>query len=115
MAELRKKELWGGTDWRWPFKMALNLRPAPDVIFFMSDGTGGAKPDEILSYAKRKNPKVQIHMFAMETTAGAREMAQISKATGGMHKVILGSGKTVDGQQAVKNKRKVEQMINRGK
>jgi|GEM_PF-674332 len=115
MQELRKKELYGGTDWRWPFKMAMNHKPPPDVIFFMADGTGGAKPDEILSYAKRKNPRVQINMFAMETTSGAAEMAQIAKQTNGQHKIILRSGKTIEGEEVFKNKRSVEARIKRGR
>ncbi|MEM7699279.1 MAG: vWA domain-containing protein [Verrucomicrobiota bacterium] len=115
MEILKRRDLFVGTDWRWPFKMAMNLSPAPDVVFFMSDGTGGAKPDEIIKYAKKKNARVQINMFAMETIAGAREMAQIAEATGGIHKIILRSGETVDGAEVFTNRREVEERIRKGR
>jgi len=115
MSVLRKKELFPGTDWRWPFKMAMNLKPPPDTIFFMADGSGGAKPKEILSYAKKINPRIQINMFAMETVQGAAEMAQIAKATGGDHKIVLGNGRTIDGKEYFKDREKVEQRVRRGR
>ena len=112
---LRGTKLYGGTDWRWPFKMAMNMDPPPDVVFFMADGTGGADPATILSYSKKKNRSVQINMFAMETVAGAREMAKIAGDTKGAHKIILRSGKTIDGAMAIKDPREAAARIKAGR
>jgi hypothetical protein len=99
---MRKKELFGGTDWLLALKIAHNLKPAPDVIYFMSDGTGGNTPGPILSY-NRSHGKPVINTFAMQTKSGTKEFAAIAKGTSGEFTMVLKGGKTVSGEDYLKD------------
>ena len=61
-----------GTDWEIALKIGHLMRPHPDVIFFMSDGSGGNAPRPILEI-NRKCGSPKINTFAMQTTQGARQ------------------------------------------
>lgn len=99
---LKKKETFGGTDWLLALKIAHNLEPAPDVIYFMSDGTGGNAPGPILSYNK-SHGKPTINTFAMQTKQGAKEFAAVAEGTGGEFTLVLKGGKTIAGKEYMKN------------
>ncbi len=80
-----------GTDWGIALKIGHLLRPAPDVIFFMSDGTGGNDPRPILEVNKQfGSPK--INTFAMQTTDGAPQFFDIAKGTGGEFVIVNSKG-----------------------
>lgn len=94
--------LFGGTDWGLALEIAHLMEPPPDAIFFMSDGSGGNQPGPILA-VNRKFGKPTINTIAMQTKAGTREFAAIAKATGGVFTLVGKNGKTIKGEEYLKN------------
>lgn len=83
-----------GTDWAIALKIGHLMRPPPDVIFFMSDGSGGNAPRPILEINRRYGSPI-INTFAMQTTAGAKSFFEIAKGTGGEFVIVNRDGKPV--------------------
>ncbi len=94
-----------GTDWGLALKTAMNIEPAPDTIFFMSDGTGGNAPQPILSYNK-KNGNAKINTFAMQTKQGAAQFNEIAEKSGGKFMIVTKDGDTIDGKDYLKDPQK---------
>ncbi len=86
-----------GTDWGVALKIAHLMRPSPDVIFFMSDGSGGNAPDPILEINRRFG-RPKINTFAMQTENGARQFQEIAERTGGKFVIVNREGKPIDGE-----------------
>lgn len=83
-----------GTDWEIALKVGHLMRPPPDVIFFMSDGSGGNAPRPILELNQKYGRPV-INTFAMQTTDGARQFFEISQKTGGEFVIVQRDGRPV--------------------
>jgi len=99
---VEKHPLFGGTDWELALRIGHLMEPAPDVIFFMSDGTGGNAPAPILSF-NAKHGKPVINTVAMQTTAGLKEFATIAAKTKGSFTIVDKRGKPIDGFDFQKN------------
>lgn len=110
MEELDKKETWGGTDWRWAFKTALNMSPPPKVVYFMTDGLGGSNVELILDYNKKK-AKATLNTFLMHTSAGAPLMKEIAEKTGGRFTIVKNDGATIPGDMYFGNKAKYDKEL----
>jgi hypothetical protein len=84
-----------GTNWEPALEMALAMDPAPEVIFFMTDGvTGGnaeALAKSVAARAKRKN--IMINTVAMMEPKAEAAMKLLAKGTGGQFTVIEQGGK----------------------
>ena len=86
--------LTGGTDWKPPFKVIQQLQPAPDVIFFMTDGAPQAKNEPaVLSMVRTWNKtqpiKIPINAIALKAPGSAgKYMKQLAKESGGKFKVV---------------------------
>ncbi len=102
MDAVEDNRLFGGTDWGLALEIAHLMEPPPDAIFFMSDGTGGNDPRPILTVNRRRG-KPTINTIAMQTKAGAREFAEIAKGTGGKFTLVGKNGKSIDGDEYMKN------------
>lgn len=111
MKDLEGKDRWFGTDWRWPFKMALNMSPAPKTIIFMTDGTGGADVDLILGYNKEKKANASINTFLMHTSSGAPAMQRLAQETGGRFHIVFNDGTPLDGSAYFANRGKYDQLL----
>ena len=83
-----------GTDWGIALKIGHLMRPPPDVIFFMSDGSGGNAPRPILEMNQRYGAPT-INTFAMQTTAGARQFFEIANGTGGEFVIVNREGQPI--------------------
>ncbi len=94
--------LFYGTDWELALRVGHKMSPPPDVIFFMSDGTGGNDPPPILSM-NSKNGKPVINTVAMQTTQGMAQFAEIAKKTKGSFTIVDKDGKPIDGFDYQKN------------
>lgn len=105
MAVVTKHPLFGGTDWELALRIGHLLEPAPDVIFFMSDGTGGNSPPPILSF-NAKHGKPVINTVAMQTVTGMKEFAAIARGTKGSFTIVDKKGKPIDGFEYQKNPEK---------
>jgi hypothetical protein len=94
-----------GTQWGPPVLMALNLRPKPDIIFFMTDGTT-ANPqgwiDMINAANKKGGKKTTIHTTAMMEPDAARDLANLAEANGGKFTIIQSDGKVLTGDEFFK-------------
>ena len=110
MEELEKKETWGGTDWRWAFKVALNMTPAPKVVYFMTDGLGGSNVPMILEYNQKK-AKATLNTFLMHTSAGAPLMHEIATKTGGRFTIVKNDGSTIASDLYFSNKAKYDKEL----
>ncbi|MFT5466441.1 MAG: hypothetical protein ACI8UO_001541 [Verrucomicrobiales bacterium] len=91
-----------GTDWGMALQIAHAMQPAPDVIFFMADGTGGNAPQPILANNK-KNGRPVINTVAMQTSSGAAQFAAVAKGSGGKFTIVDKAGKPIDGFEYLKN------------
>ena len=94
--------LFGGTDWELALRIGHNMEPPPDVIFFMSDGTGGNAPAPILAVNK-KFGKPPINTVAMQTTRGIQQFAEIAKRTDASFTIVDKKGEPIDGFDYIKN------------
>lgn len=100
---IEETQLGGGTDWRWPLYMAINMEP--DTIFFMTDGAFGIPGkekvvDEILRYSKSKGrPKINtINMMVLNSSTEAL-MSKIAKDTRGEFSLVLADQTVVRGKE----------------
>lgn len=94
MSVLDDIEKFNGTDWGIALEVGHLMRPPPDVIFFMSDGSGGNATRPILEVNKKfGSPK--INTFAMQTNAGAQQFFEIAEGTGGEFVIIKRDGTAV--------------------
>jgi hypothetical protein len=71
-----------GTDWRHPFTLVYNMRPAPQVIYFMTDGST-RNPEETVEMVKR-NKRIQVNPIAFgipnqDAEAPMQEMAKLTR------------------------------------
>jgi len=90
---IKDQNLVFGTEWSKPLEMAMDMNPAPQIIFFMTDGVGGTvnKVKELAGKAKRK--KIVINSVAMMMPSTANAMAELAHGTGGVFTIIDEKGK----------------------
>ncbi len=99
---VEKDRLFYGTDWGLALDIGHRMDPPPDVIFFMSDGTGGNSPPPILAI-NSKFGRPPINTVAMQTTQGMAQFAEIAKKTKGSFTIVDKNGKPIDGFDYMKN------------
>jgi len=75
-----------GTDWRHPFRMAYDMKPQPQVIFFMTDGST-RNPEETVAMVK-KNKRIQVNpiAFGIPNKGAEAPMEEMAKMTRGTFK-----------------------------
>ena len=84
-----------GTDWRHPLRMALEMNPKPDVVYFLTDGAvgnGQQAVDEIIALNKEKGKAAKINTIAMMQPKAEDLLGQLAKDTGGEFTIVLGDG-----------------------
>ncbi|MFC4994067.1 vWA domain-containing protein [Rubritalea tangerina] len=85
-----------GTAWEIPLEMALDMKPQPEVIFFMTDGVSGGESERIAKRvaqrAKRKD--IKINAIAMMDPSARDAMGALAEITGGQFSMVNKSGKT---------------------
>jgi len=99
---VKAERKFGGTDWGLALDIAHRMEPAPDVIFFMADGTGGNAPGPILATNKKFGRPV-INTVAMQTTKGMQEFAEVARETKGSYTIVDKKGEPIDGFDYLKN------------
>lgn len=92
---IRATRLVFGTDWRSPLKMAMLMEPAPEVIYFMTDGLMRGTDmmelaGELGREARRKG--IVINSIAMMEPDAEQAMAELALKTGGQFTVIANDG-----------------------
>mgnify|MGYP002079778411 CR=1 FL=1 len=95
-----------GTLWGPPVLMALSIRPKPDIVFFMTDGTTGNPKQQIEminDLNKRGGKRATIHTTALMEPDAAQDLSDLAKANGGDFTIVQADGKTIKGEEFFKS------------
>ncbi|MBK1832962.1 vWA domain-containing protein [Roseibacillus ishigakijimensis] len=83
-----------GTRWKYALEMAMDMDPAPQVIYFMTDGTTGRESMEVAEdigrTAKRKG--TIVNCIAMMEPDAHEAMKELAERTGGKFTVVERDG-----------------------
>jgi hypothetical protein len=76
--------------------MALDMRPAPDVIYFMTDGASGGESEKLAKTigSLAKNRGIKINTIAMMVPSAKEAMGEMAKRSGGQFSVVNENGTT---------------------
>ncbi len=98
LAAIQDTKLVFGTIWDHPLEMALDMRPRPDVIFFMTDGSAGGESLKVAKEIGRKAKKdgVIINTIALMLPQAKEAMGEIAKRTGGIFTMVDQNGKATE-------------------
>ncbi len=96
--DIKQVERSFGTDWRWPLKLALELDPKPDVIYFLTDGAvkDGDKMVELTLKRERrvKGAKTKINTISMMQPKAVDNLLELAKKTRGQFTIVHENGST---------------------
>ncbi len=91
-------KLYYGTAWGPAVMMALSMDPAPQIIFFMTDGSAGPRSEqvakELAEIANKKN--VIINTIALMEPKAAKPMELLANETGGEFTMIGADGEPMN-------------------
>lgn len=95
LKHIKETPLVWGTLWAPGIDMALSMDPAPQIIYFMTDGlTGGNAVKEAEAIAKRaKKAKVIVNTVSLMEPRAREAMVTLAKLTGGQATLIDEQGK----------------------
>jgi hypothetical protein len=82
----------GGTEPTPAFEQAMELRPLPDVIFFLTDGLIPATCVDDLRNMLPPEKRIVVHAVAFGSHADIDQMKEIAKLTGGQYKAVRTGG-----------------------
>jgi len=88
----------GGTNWGSGLLMALNGKPKPDMIFFMTDGNrfdARTWVDEVTMANQVGDKRTVIHTTAMMSPGAAKALDEMARRNGGKFTVVMGDGKVL--------------------
>jgi len=90
---IRDTELIWGTTWNDPLEMALEMKPTPDYVFFMTDGAPGTGIDGALKTAKRIGAKakvkdVKVNTISLLLPQAKEALKELADKTGGEFSLI---------------------------
>lgn len=96
LSVIQRTQLVYGTAWEAPLEMALEMKPQPQIIFFMTDGACGKDSAKIAEkIAKRaKRNDIKINAIAMMDPSARDAMGALAEITGGQFSMVDQSGKT---------------------
>ncbi|MDP0490186.1 MAG: hypothetical protein Q7Q71_03960 [Verrucomicrobiota bacterium JB023] len=86
-----------GTRWKYALEMAIDMEPAPQVVYFMTDGSTGGEAMKIARTvgAKASSRGIKINCVAMMEPKAHEAMKELAKRTGGQFSVVNKDGKHV--------------------
>lgn len=98
MRGIQAQKSWsGGTDWRSPFRYAMEANPPPDTIFFMTDGQIGdtKRTFDDIDVALKKSPKVPkvFALWIANKTFKADPLKTLAEKYQGEFRVVDANGK----------------------
>ncbi|MFC7339138.1 hypothetical protein ACFQY0_18235 [Haloferula chungangensis] len=91
---IEEQQMLLGTDWGPPLKMALEMEPPPQIIFFMTDGVGGNTKDlldDLRKLARRK--KTIINTISLMEPKAVDGLIYLAKETKGQFTIVNEKGK----------------------
>ncbi|MBK1854021.1 VWA domain-containing protein [Verrucomicrobiaceae bacterium 5K15] len=89
-AAIEETPLVWGTDWARPLEMALEMKPTPQVICFMTDGAvGGAAEQVAKSIARKaKSRDCKINTVALMQPGAESAMKEMAEISGGQYALV---------------------------
>ena len=82
----------GGTE-PWPaFEMAFAMRPAPDAIYFMTDGVFDPSVAARIAQRNTGSRKIPVHCITLIEKSGEEIMRKIAEDSGGTYQHVSGGG-----------------------
>lgn len=93
---VKETKLVWGTRWKYALEMALDMKPTPEVIYFMTDGSTGKEAMNVARSvgARAKTRGIVINCIAMMEPNAHGAMKEIAKRTGGKFTVVEAGGKS---------------------
>ena len=95
LKHIERNEMSLGTTWTTPLELAMDMKPLPDIIFFMTDGTAGQSTEEdakkLALAAKKKG--VIINCVALMEPRARDAMAHLARETGGAFTMVNEKGR----------------------
>jgi hypothetical protein len=95
----------GGTNWGSGLLMALNGKPKPDTVFFMTDGNrfdASTWVEEVTAHNHGSGKPAIIHTTAMMSPTAADALDEMARKNGGKFTVVLGDGKVIKSSEFFK-------------
>lgn len=104
---IKDAEMIGGTDWESPLKMAMDMNPPPEQIFFMTDGAMenrdmGRLVRGLVATAKSKNIKINTVNMMVPQKEAVEAMDDLASKTGGKFTIVEQDGKVRKGSRSAK-------------
>ena len=91
---VKKAPLSSGTSWDKGIEMALGMKPAPQIICFMTDGVASGSDAWARDLGnKAKSQGVQINCIALMEPRAHKDLDELAKRTGGHFSVVDKNGK----------------------
>ena len=91
---VKETPLTGGTVWNNPINMALDMDPAPQLIYFMTDGVAGGSEKWAKEVGQRaKKMGVVINCVALMEPRAEKDLKTMAKLTGGELTMVDEKGK----------------------
>jgi hypothetical protein len=86
-------QAFGGTEPWGAFEIALAMRPAPDAVYFMTDGAFDPQVAVRIKAANVGSRKIPIHTITLGEKAGEETMRQIAADSGGTYTHVPDTGR----------------------
>ena len=87
-----------GTSWTAPVEMALDMKPKPELVVFLTDGASGGdsfeKAQKLGRTARAK--RIKVNTIALMEPKARDAMAELARAAGGSFSLIGADGKKVE-------------------
>lgn len=92
---VKETELVWGTRWKYALEMAMDMDPAPQVIYFMTDGSSGADAIKTAKSigASAKTRGITVNCIAMMEPKAVEAMKELAKRSGGKFTMVEKGGK----------------------
>lgn len=96
LSAIKSTSLVWGTAWEKPLEMAIDMKPRPDVVFFMTDGASGSDSEDIAKRIGRraKSRGITINSIALMDPTARDAMGALSERTGGQFSMVKKDGST---------------------
>lgn len=95
ISQVRRNKMTGGTTWGEPLSVIFATHPAPEAIFFLTDGATSEEDVKrslkMVSDFRKENPDVKIHTIALGEPKAENGLRRISSMTGGKFRLVTKS------------------------
>lgn len=94
--QIRDTPLIFGTSWISPLRYAINMKPRPQMVIFMTDGMGGSVKDLVKIAETAKKRGVVVSSISLIEPKAAEAMKALAKTTGGTATLVKKDKTVID-------------------